>query len=715
LFCAEPAELMPMPPHLQLVPDRLRAFLHEHDTAGLKLADHSCWIRYCDDLSLLIDSIASAGRLEVITFLNQEADFVDLLAGEESFGREKKAVMDQVRSRYCDAVDLNKQGEEFCLAGDEAAARKAFTEAISLYPAFSTVYINLGLLSYENGDMASALDDMKKAYFFDPYNREVLLNVLAMPGLPENGSYAKQMCDHYLMLNPDDTEVAKLRAESACGKGRTVSNDGNPSRRKATRDISPSKGDNMQTPLQNHDEDIWVTAIVSSYNAEQFMRECLADLVNQTIADRMEIIVVDAASPQSEGAIVADFQRRHNNITYIRTGTRIGVYAAWNIAIQLARGKYITPFSTNDRLRRDAYEIMRAALERNGDMALVYGDTYHTKIPHETFEKHTCCGAFQWPDYSYENLLKTCMIGPHPMWRKSVHESIGLFDESFVALGDQDFFIRVGASFEMLHIPEFTGLYWLSESGLSNREEFYMPEIGRIRSKYPSDTTVGSEVKPSGPMAPAIAAKPSEAATSSAALEKRLEHADSLTKAGRFDDALACYQSILRADKTSHRAMTGIGVVRLVTGKLDEAGDSFIEALRFEPADAKALAGLGMVKCAQDKDKEAFTCFSKALDSEPENLTALGELVKCAYRLERYSEAEHYLEDFLRYHPANLDMLFSQAGVQYRSGRYDAALDTVEKLLIFAPDYEGGKELKKKIESMPLPDQATEYQYMSVG
>ncbi|MFO0698012.1 MAG: glycosyltransferase [Nitrospira sp.] len=227
-----------------------------------------------------------------------------------------------------------------------------------------------------------------------------------------------------------------------------------------------------------------VSVLVSAYESEAFMQECLEDLENQTIADQMEIIVVDAASPQQEGRIVNAFQERFRNIDYVRTPTRIGVYAAWNIAVKRAKGRYITPFSTNDRLRPDAYEILTRTLEGYPEAALVYGDTYLTDRPHQTFDNHHRIGIWQWPDYSYEYLLAHCIIGPHPMWRRTLHDAIGYFDESYVALGDQDFWIRVGAEHQLLHIPVVTGLYWHSPEGLSNRAEIAGPEERRLRATY---------------------------------------------------------------------------------------------------------------------------------------------------------------------------------------------------------------------------------------
>ena len=298
--------------------------------------------------------------------------------------------------------------------------------------------------------------------------------IYAEASLEELYQGSKTLQDLRTVLDPyfECSGYAPMSDQTPTHGNALFANKGNVTARKG---VSPMISDKSE-PL--------VSVIVSTYNSLEFIRECLEDLECQTLIRQMEIIVVDAASQQHERTVIEEFQERFGNIVYIRTSTKITVYAAWNLAIRASRGKYITPFSANDRLRKDAYEILVRTLEEHPDIPLVYGDTYITQVPHETFENHTRYGQWEWPDYSFEDLLQNCRVGPHPMWRRNIHDTIGYFDEQYQAIGDQEFWLRMGEQFQLLHVSEFTGLYWVSPEGLSNRKEIADPEQLQIRKKY---------------------------------------------------------------------------------------------------------------------------------------------------------------------------------------------------------------------------------------
>ncbi|MEW6586825.1 MAG: glycosyltransferase, partial [Nitrospirota bacterium] len=218
-------------------------------------------------------------------------------------------------------------------------------------------------------------------------------------------------------------------------------------------------------------KDFKVSAIVSTYNSEKFIRGCLEDLTNQTLfkKDELEIIVVDSGSEQNEKAIVEEFRNKYRAIKYIRTENRETVYAAWNRGIKAAGGKYITNANTDDRHRRDALEVMADALDQNPGNGLVYADAIITERENETFERHTPAGSYSWLDYGRELLAIGCFVGPQPMWRKSLHDEYGYFDDAFTVAGDWEFWLRIAAGSEFLHISDFLGLYFYSPGGMEHR------------------------------------------------------------------------------------------------------------------------------------------------------------------------------------------------------------------------------------------------------
>ncbi|MHC4682881.1 MAG: FkbM family methyltransferase [Planctomycetota bacterium] len=216
-----------------------------------------------------------------------------------------------------------------------------------------------------------------------------------------------------------------------------------------------------------------VSAIVSTYNSERYIRGCLEDLEQQTVADKLEIIVVNSGSQQNEEAIVKEFQQTYDNIVYIKTEHREGVYAAWNRAVKAARGKFITNANTDDRHRKDALEIMARTLQANPDIALVYGDQRYTDTPNGTFANHHSTQIAKRPEYSRERLLLGCCVGSQPMWRKSLHNEFGHFDETLTCAGDWDFWLSISSKYKFKHIPEFLGLYYYNENGIEHGRKIH--------------------------------------------------------------------------------------------------------------------------------------------------------------------------------------------------------------------------------------------------
>lgn len=217
-----------------------------------------------------------------------------------------------------------------------------------------------------------------------------------------------------------------------------------------------------------------ITAIVSTYSAARFIRACLDDLVAQTFFGQMEVLVIDSGSPEGESAIVAEYAQRYpDQIRLVRT-EREPLYAAWNRAIKLARGRYLTSANTDDRHSPDFMTVMAAALDNNSNAALVYAKQYISHEENETFAACAARGATvrHWPAFTRADLLLRCITGSQPVWRKALHEQLGEFDTRYAIAADYDLWLRFATDHELLRVDRVLGVLYDSPttiSGANNR------------------------------------------------------------------------------------------------------------------------------------------------------------------------------------------------------------------------------------------------------
>ena len=251
------------------------------------------------------------------------------------------------------------------------------------------------------------------------------------------------------------------------------------------------------SPLKGEPEPL-VSAIISTYNSERFLRGCLDDVLAQHVEGGLEIIVVNSASQQNEAAIVEEYQQKVDNIVYIETQERETVYASWNRAIQRARGRYVTNTNTDDRHAPHALARMAAILETHRDVDVVYGDTAVTRDENASFHDAAIIGRFRWPPFNLRQLFQVCTIGPQPMWRRSLHDRFGLFDPSYTSAGDYEFWLRIGAEAGFVHIPQILGLYLMHEQSLEHQNASLSQEEAERARKQHWNPEDGPRPKPGG-------------------------------------------------------------------------------------------------------------------------------------------------------------------------------------------------------------------------
>ena len=120
-----------------------------------------------------------------------------------------------------------------------------------------------------------------------------------------------------------------------------------------------------------------ISIIVPIYNSEEYLKECLNSLVNQTFKD-IEIICVNDGSTDNSLEIVKYFAEKDSRIKVINQENK-GQSAARNAGLKIASGEWITFIDSDDYIDLNTYE--RALTVSNVDVICfgieVYGDNLY--------------------------------------------------------------------------------------------------------------------------------------------------------------------------------------------------------------------------------------------------------------------------------------------------------------------------------------------------
>jgi hypothetical protein len=169
----------------------------------------------------------------------------------------------------------------------------------------------------------------------------------------------------------------------------------------------------------------------------------------------------------------------------VRVRHKETLYQSWNRGIKLAKGKYITNANTDDRHSKNCLEVLVRILEEDTRIDIAYGNLYKSTIPNETFKENDKSTPCYSQKFHPGSLLLHDFIGAQPVWRKSLHDKIGLFDESFEVVGDYEFFLRAASNgCKFIHEPRAEGIMLWHQGALSTRDSKGIDEKNLLFEKY---------------------------------------------------------------------------------------------------------------------------------------------------------------------------------------------------------------------------------------
>jgi len=202
---------------------------------------------------------------------------------------------------------------------------------------------------------------------------------------------------------------------------------------------------------------LFISVIVPVYNGARFLCEAVESILYQRY-NPLEVIIVDDGSTDDTAKVAASMGE---DIRYIYQSNS-GPASARNTGLKMARGEIIGFLDADDLWPDNKLNIQLNRLIEDPALDVVMGRIQYIKMP----------GA---PDINIkfrgpENILANVHLGSG-LFKKSVFDRVGMFDESLLHWEDHDWFLRARElDVSITILKEITLYYRVHAQNMSHNE-----------------------------------------------------------------------------------------------------------------------------------------------------------------------------------------------------------------------------------------------------
>ncbi|MBN1688951.1 MAG: glycosyltransferase family 2 protein [Candidatus Omnitrophica bacterium] len=189
----------------------------------------------------------------------------------------------------------------------------------------------------------------------------------------------------------------------------------------------------------------FVSIILPILNEALSIKQCLESLLAQDYPkEKMEIIIADGGSIDGTREIVSSLQRQRSNIKMILNEKRI-VATGLNMAIRESKGEVIVRLDGHaevgpDYVRRCVEELYRLKADSVGGRTEAFGTENFGNSVALAMNSWFGTGGAQFRSSNISGWVETVFPG---VWKRSLFDEIGLFDEEMVRNQDDEFSYRM--------------------------------------------------------------------------------------------------------------------------------------------------------------------------------------------------------------------------------------------------------------------------------
>ena len=183
-----------------------------------------------------------------------------------------------------------------------------------------------------------------------------------------------------------------------------------------------------------------ISIILPTYNGERWLAQSIQSVIDQS-EQNWELIIVNDASLDDTLKIAQAFSKKDCRISIISNQTNQQLPASLNIGFAAARGEYFTWTSDDNIYQPNALEKMASYLDNNPKTDLIsmnfsFIDEKGLVKPQDFYTIHKY-------KRSVAYLLHGCNIGAAFMYRKTIADKVGKYDETKFCAEDYDYWCRL--------------------------------------------------------------------------------------------------------------------------------------------------------------------------------------------------------------------------------------------------------------------------------
>lgn len=216
--------------------------------------------------------------------------------------------------------------------------------------------------------------------------------------------------------------------------------------------------------------DAWlkVSIVLPVYNGAEYLSESIQSCLIQTHRN-LQLVIVDDCSTDNTPQIIEQFAERDHRITRIRNETNLHLPGALNVGFRHSTGDLLSWTSHDNCYAPDAIETMVRQLCSRPRVGLVYSAFRHINEMGRVDPR-----IVYLPPPRLLPFVNS--VGPCFLYRRTVYEAIGDYDEKVEYQEDYDYWLRVSKRFRLMrfHIPLY---YYRRNSKSMTARRIEHPEI----------------------------------------------------------------------------------------------------------------------------------------------------------------------------------------------------------------------------------------------